>query len=146
MSRRHNKGRMAPFVPAYRLTLKHPAWKALSHGARSTYQALMSHYNTRMENAVYLSARMGAVELGSTRNSVARWLRELEHYGFIAMVSPGHLGVHGNGKAPHYRLTEMRHAGSVPTRDLEKWDGVLFGSKKQKPVITRVTPRPHRVT
>src|ERR1700691_6120136 len=78
---RKNKGRMAPFVPLYRLTMKHPAWRALSHGARSTYMLLMSNYNTNMENYVYLSVRKGAKELGSNMKSVARWLHELEFYG-----------------------------------------------------------------
>jgi hypothetical protein len=78
---RKNKGRMAPFVPLYRLTMKHPAWRALSHGARSTYMLLMSNYNTNMEHYVYLSVRKGAKELGSNMKSVARWLHELEFYG-----------------------------------------------------------------
>jgi hypothetical protein len=141
MSRRHNKGRMAPFVPAYRLTLDHPAWKALSHGARSTYQALMGNYNTRMENAVYLSARRGAEKLGSNKASIARWMRELEHYGFIVMVTPGSLGVHGNGKAPHWRLTEMPYAGTAPTREFMNWQGELYDRKKQNPVRRKRTPR-----
>jgi hypothetical protein len=141
MSRKHNKGRMAPFVPAYRLTLKHPAWKALSFGARSTYQALMGNYNTRMENAVYLSARKGAEELGCNKASVAKWMRELEHYGFTVMVTPGSLGVHGNGKAPHWRLTEMPYAGAAPTRDFMNWQGELFDRKKQNPVRRKRTPR-----
>jgi hypothetical protein len=59
------------------------------------------------------------------------------------MVSPGHLGVEGKGKAPHWRLTDAGHAGQPPTRDFLHWDGTPFReqkspkhyiSKKQNPV------------
>jgi hypothetical protein len=136
-----DKGRMPPFVPLYRLTMKQPAWRALSHGARSTYMLLMSNYNTRMQNYVYLSVRKGAEELGSNMKSVARWLHELEFYGFIVKLTEGYLGVEGKAIAPHWRLTEVPYAAAMPTRDFEKWDGVSFDPKKQNPVPVVGTPR-----
>jgi hypothetical protein len=65
-----------------------------------------------------LSRRDAKEELGrGSRNNVLIWFRELEHYGFIVEVSPAHHGVNGQGKAPHYRLTEEWHLGKEPTRD-----------------------------
>jgi len=139
-----DKGRMAPFVPLYKLTMKHPAWRALSHGARSTYMLLMSNYNTKQQNYVYLAVRKGAEELGSNMKSVARWLHELQFYGFIFKLTDGCLGVEGKALAPHWRLTEVPFAGALPTRDFEKWDGVLFDPKKQNPVPVVGTPRTSR--
>ena len=45
MSRRkQNKGRLPPFVPLIKEVLSSPAWRAMSHGARSLYTALMARY------------------------------------------------------------------------------------------------------
>jgi hypothetical protein len=97
MKPRHKK--LAPFVPLMKDTMKTEAWKAISHGARSLYLALKSRYNNKLGNAVYLSTRNAVKELGSHshRDSIRRWFRELEYYGFIRMVSPGCLGVEGRG-------------------------------------------------
>lgn len=122
--------RLPPFVPLYKHMIGHPAWHALSHGARSLYTALKSRYNTNQERAVYLSTRVAAKELGSHRDQISRWFRELEHYGFIVMVTSAHLGVEGRGKAPHWRLTADWFAGQAPTRDWEKWDGSPFRDQK----------------
>jgi hypothetical protein len=106
----------------------------MSHGAKSLYVALKRHYNTRMENAVYLSTRVAAKELGSNRNAVCSWFAELQHYGFLVMTMPGHLGVEGKGQAPHFRLTEEDHAGQPPTREFLRWDGTKYRRlKKQNP-------------
>jgi hypothetical protein len=85
-----DKGRLPPFVPVLKDTVKTAAWKALSHGARSLYVTLKAKYNNKLQNAVYLSTRDAEEELGqySTRRNVMRWFRELQHYGFIVMVSP----------------------------------------------------------
>jgi hypothetical protein len=133
MKDRHNKGRISgPFVPMIKATMKDPAWIALSHGARSLYVALKSRYNSTLGNAVYVSTRTAAAELGSYshRDHVRRWFRELQYYGFIVMVSPGHLGVDGRGKAPHWRLTEDWYLGEPPTRDYQKWGGEIFHEQK----------------
>jgi hypothetical protein len=131
---RRVKGRLPPFVPALRDTIKTAAWKALSHGARSLYVALRSHYNLTTQNAVYVSTRDAEEELGrhSTRRNIMRWFRELQHYGFIVMVSPAHHGVNGHGKAPHYRLTEAWFLGKAPTREFLRWDGIPFTEKRKR--------------
>src|SRR5215469_15457737 len=128
------KGRLPPFVPVLKDTMKTAAWKALSHGARSLYVTLKGPYNNKLQNAVYVSTRDAAEELGqhSTRRNVMRWFRELQHYGFIVMVSPAHHGVNGHGKAPHYRLTEAWYLGKAPTRDFLSWDGIPFTEKRKR--------------
>jgi Helix-turn-helix domain len=142
MSRRKDKGKLPPFVPLFRLTMKTAAWRALSPGARATFVVLKSNYNSNAQNAVFLSGRTGAKELGVHRDTVSKWLRELEHYGFIILVRGAHLGVHGAGKAALYRLTDCHHAGQAPTYDFQSWDGVLFETKKQNPGLQNRPPRP----
>jgi hypothetical protein len=57
-----------------------------AHRRRSLYVSLKARYNTRLQNGVYTSARMGAEELGSSKDYVARWHHELQHYGFIRVI------------------------------------------------------------
>jgi hypothetical protein len=131
--KRRNKGRISgPFVPMMKDTMKTPAFKALSHGARSLLTVLRARYNTTLQNAVYISTRDASKELGShsRRNNVMRWFRELQYYGFIRMVRPAHHGVNGHGKAPHWRLTEEGYLGKEPTRDFLRWDGTVFHEQK----------------
>ncbi len=126
------KGRLAPFVPLDKATIKTAAWKATTHGARSLYVALKSRYNTNLQGAVFLSHRLAKQELGShsQRDSIARWFRELEYYGFIRKTALAHHGVNGHGRAPHYRLTEYWYLGKAPTRDFMNWDGSIFHEQK----------------
>jgi hypothetical protein len=138
MSKRqdNNKGRLPPFVPLLLDTLKTPAWKATSHGARSLYVALKSRYRSDIHNngRVYLAQRKAADEIGSKTEQVTRWFRELQHFGFIVMTEPGYLGVDGEGQAPRWRLTEIGYMKDPPTRDFLHWKGEPFVEKKQNPV------------
>jgi hypothetical protein len=140
VSGKRDKGRLPNFVPLIKSTLKTPAWLATSHGARSLYVSLKVRYNTRLQNGVYMSARMGAEELGSSKDYVARWHHELQHYGFTPVIDgkEARLGFDGEGMAAHVRLTEHPYAGKPPTRDFERWDGTKFKyqkkKQKQKPV------------
>ena len=131
---RRDKGRLPPFVPVLKDTMKTAAWKALSHGARSLYVTLKGRYNIKLHNAVYVSTRDAEEELGqySIRRNVMRWFRELQHYGFIVMVSPAHHGVNGHGKAPHWRLTEEWYLSKAPTRDFLSCDGIPFAEKRKR--------------
>jgi hypothetical protein len=72
-------------------------------------------------------------ELCSTHNEIARWFRELQHFGFIARTTAGYLGVNGKGKAPHWRLTELSYMTDSPTRDFARWDGTPFRDQKTDP-------------
>jgi hypothetical protein len=144
MSQRYKK-KLAPFVAIFRHTIKTKAWLALSVGARATFLALKTNYNTNAQNSVFLSSRDGAKELGVDKKTVCKWLHELEHYGFIVAVRRAHLGVEGEGKATLYRLTDCPFAGIAPTYDFQNWDGELFSPKlrrkKQNPVPLEGTPR-----
>jgi hypothetical protein len=129
MSKRH-KGRLPPFVPLIKETMKTPAWIAMSLGAKMLYVHLKWRYNTNLQNHVYLSTRMAAQEIGSDKHQIRRWFRELQYYGFTVMVRPGGIGVEGRGKAPHWRLTEEWYLGKPPTRDFLLWDGEVFRVQK----------------
>jgi hypothetical protein len=134
MGKYKDKNRLPPFVPLLIDTLNSPAWKALSHGAKVLYIALRRRYSVTSHNngRIYLSQRMAAQELGSHHNEIARWYRELQHYGFIVMTAPAYLGVEGKGKAPRWRLTELGCMGNIPTRDFKDWDGTPFKNQKTK--------------
>jgi hypothetical protein len=69
-----------------------PAWLALSVGARALFLELKSNYNTKAQNAVFLSARDGEKQLGVNKDTVCKWMHELEHYRFIVEVQGAHLG------------------------------------------------------
>jgi hypothetical protein len=139
-----SNGKLPPFVPIFRHTMKSPAWRALSVGARATFLALKANYNTNAQNAVFLSSRDAAKEFGVHKDTASKWLHELEHYGFVVMIQGAHLGASGVGKAARYRLTDCYYAGQPPTYDFQNWGGVLFDPKKQNPVRKIRTPRPKK--
>jgi hypothetical protein len=125
------------FVMITDTVLDSEAWREMSHGARSLYIALKRRYwqNRKNNGKIFLSLRHAQKEIGSGLTQICRWYRELEFYGFIVMTRGGSLGLHGKGRAPHWRLTEvgyMRGSSSkgmedMPTRDFLSWDGALFG-------------------
>lgn len=129
---RDRKEKLPPFVMALKSTMSTPAWRAMSHGARSLYYALKWRYNHKSCNSgrLFLSQRDAAKQIGSHHNEIARWFRELQHYGFIVQMSPGSLGVEGRGKAPHWRLTEAGYMRDMPTKEFERWDGQKFKDEK----------------
>jgi hypothetical protein len=147
-----DKGRLAPFVPVDLEVLRSPAWRATSMGARWLYVHLKRRWSHKQKNngRLFLSHRDAQEEMGVTcRDSIGRWFRELQHYGFIVMTDPGGLGVNGQGRAPHWRLTELEapggHKGNtwmLPTKDFNRWNGPKFkddrgavkrGDEKQNP-------------
>jgi hypothetical protein len=77
------------FVKLMLTTLDAPAWRALSHGARSVYIALKRRLRNDGNNngKIFLSGRQAETELRSKREYIARWFQELEHYGFIVMTA-----------------------------------------------------------
>jgi hypothetical protein len=126
--RDRDKGRLEPFVPLLKETLASPAWRTMSHGARSLYVALKLRYSFNFKNngRIYLSQRHAVKELGSGFEEIANWFRELQHYGFIVLTEPGCLGLDGMGKSPHWRLTELGYMRDPPTRDFLKWGGTKY--------------------
>jgi hypothetical protein len=142
--RKQDKGRQAPWISVFRHTWKSAAWKVLSVGARALYVELAANYNTKMKNAVFMSVRTGSERLNVHKDCITKWLRELEHYGFIVKIQGAFLGSDGEGKAARYRLTDRWYAGKEPTYDFQNWDGVLYDPKKQNPVRKNRTPRPKK--
>ena len=128
--RKHN--RLPPFVPLLNDTLDAPAWRAMSHGARVLYVAIRRRYSPNVHNngRIFLSQRQARKEIGGGFTQIARWFRELQHYGFIVQTAPGCLGVEGRGKAPHWRLTELGHLKELPSRDFMRWNGTKFATGK----------------
>src|SRR5262245_3045832 len=105
---------------------------------RASIDTGRSHWRRRPRTAsqhraasgkIFVSQRSAMAELGRPGcKRLARWYRELQHFGFIVMTEGGALGVNGKGRAPRWRLTEefCREAGTddskAPTRDYLKWD------------------------
>ena len=102
------------------------------------YVALKRRYSPNSHNngRLFLSQRVAAKELNSKHTQIARWYRELQHYGFIVMQTSGCLGAEGHGKAPHWRLTELGYMHDQPTCDFAKWDGRAFKDE--------IKPRPKK--
>jgi hypothetical protein len=150
MSRKPDKGRLPPFVPLLIDTLNSAAWRALSHGAKVLYIALRRRYGINQHNngRIYLSLRQAQKEMRSNLKQIARWFRELQHYGFIVQTMPGCLGLDGKGKAPHWRLTELGYMREPPTREFLKWDGKRFSdalTRREKNSESRGRIHPHPV-
>lgn len=138
MSDRKNKSVIdGPFSPQMENTSKTDAWKAMSAHTRVIYitsvrSRFRGDWDQNNNGKIHPSARQIAAETGFTRNTAARGLREMKHYGFTAETSPAALGVDGKGKAAHWRLTELPYMGEPPTRDFMSWDGTLFDDGKTK--------------
>jgi hypothetical protein len=130
MSRKNKSYKIrAQFTPLFYETMRSPAWKQLSFGARALFIALRMRC-FKNNGHVYLSQRDAEEELGNcSRNSVANWYRELEHYGFIVKTEAASLGVDGKGKAPHWRVTDLptgQGGETLATKDFLRWDGTVF--------------------
>ena len=72
--------------------------------------------NQTNNGRLFLAQRTASKELRSHHNQIARWYRELQHFGFIVMIMPGFLGVEGMGQAPRWRLTELGYMREPPTK------------------------------
>jgi hypothetical protein len=127
------------FVMVMLDVLDAPAWRAMSHGARSLFVALRRRYRHDIKNngSIFLSLRQAEIEVGSKRDYIARWFRELQHYRFIEMTRPGFLGIEGKGKAPHWRLTDVTYHGDPPTKDFLKWNGEKFSGPQKRTRVVR---------
>jgi hypothetical protein len=126
MSRRKTGRKLAPFIAMDRHQYKSAAFAHLSAHAQALLVHLTYNYNSKMMNAVWFSARDAARKLNMSKNTGARALLELEHYGFIVKVQGAYLGVKGVGKSAHYRLTALPYGNVGATREYEKWNGEIF--------------------
>jgi hypothetical protein len=135
MSRKSKKDNLyfGDWFGMHRNVVTSPAWKQLSHGSRALFIALRTKLY-KNNGHVYLSQRDAAELIGHhDRNDIANWFRELVHYGFIVQTEAAALGVDGQGKAPHWRFTDMATPmrdgtgrQDDPSRDFLKWDGTVF--------------------
>jgi hypothetical protein len=132
--------RLPPFVPLLREMLASPAWRAMSPYARCLYMALKAQHTAKNNNGhIFLGQRGASEETGISRPKIAQCFRELMHYGFIVMTTPGCLGSDGNGKAPHWRLTELETSQGPATSDFKHWTGNRF-RKNKSPADILATP------
>jgi hypothetical protein len=122
------KTTLPKFVALFDETIDAPAWRALTPSARALYVALKRKLNYEKNNngKIYLAHRSAARELGSNKDCIARWYRELQFYGFIIMTEYGGLGINGKGRAAKWRLTEWEYDDKPATWDFLKWDGKKF--------------------
>jgi len=129
----NQRKRQRLYLQLYHDVLDAPAWRAMSVHGRLLYIALRRRHNTKHSNNgdIFISQREAAKELKFTRPTIAKGFKEMEHYGFAVMTSPGYLGVDGKGKSPHWMLTEFEINGEPPTRDFERWSGIKFKQKKR---------------
>ena len=118
------KGAAQPFVQILKPTLKEPAWRALSYGARCLYIALKSYYRGDNNGRLYLSVRKAAHDLGASPSSTERWFHDLIEHGFIVPTRGGFLGGDGKGTATSWRLTELGFMGEQPTKDYKDWPNI----------------------
>lgn len=121
MPRTHNKkGRSKhgpAFVQLHKFMLRTPAWRELSHAARSAYIEVAVIYNGTNNGEIAMAARTLADALACSRNTAARALIELEDAGFLEPTRIGSFA-RKNRKASEYRLTMFRCdiSGHAPSR------------------------------
>jgi hypothetical protein len=129
--KRQSKG---PYVAIPLAILDAPGWRTTDFIARALWIALRRKLrNDGLNNGkIWLSCRSAAKAIGSNKDTIARRFAELEHYGFLRKTTEGFLGVDGRGVAPHYRFTDLAHGTHPPTRDFEKWDGIVFENPPRK--------------
>ena len=134
------KGAIQPFVQILKHTLKEPAWKDLSYGARSLYIAVKSYYRGDNNGRLFLSVRKASEELGASRSSTERWFQELIEHGFIVPTGGGFLGGDGKGTATSWRLTELGFMGEQPTKDYKDWPNMKnrIPSRKSGQTVTKI--------
>jgi len=117
-------------------------------GARWLYIVLAGYVSADGANngRVYRSYRDACRDLGTrSKTSIKRWFQEIEYYGFAVKTYEGCLGLDGHGEAPHWRLTEYPSLDSrgfhlAPTRDFERWDGVLLAPAESPPKNRNPSP------
>ena len=127
-------GAMQPYIQVLKPTLKEPAWKALSYGARCLYITLKSYYLGDNNGRIYLGVRKAAQDLGASRSSTERWFHDLILHGFIVPTRGGFLGSNGKGTATSWRLTEIGFMGEQPTKDYKDWPNIKNRIPSQKSV------------
>jgi DNA-binding Lrp family transcriptional regulator len=142
MSRKHDKtGRSRhgpPFVRLFRYMLDGPAWRSLSVYARAALIELGRVYYGSNNGQLAMSVRVLADRLGSSKDSAAKALKELEETGFVATTKVGSYK-RKDRRASEYRLTMFRCDESFhpPSNDFLRWQGLSQSAHKDRTVRSR---------
>jgi hypothetical protein len=131
-----------PFVALPKAIMQAEAWREMELSARLVWIELRGRLRNDGSNngSVYAPCRDFGEAIGINKDTVARALAELEHYGFLRKTGEAYLWVEGHGLAAHYRFTDLAYSRRAATLDYEKWDGEVFvyqrqpSEKKQNPV------------
>ena len=115
---KRDKGRLAPFVPLLITTLDSPAWKAMSHGAKSLYVALKRRV-PRERNRAYISYRDVEKEIQANSSPTERLVQ-----------GASALRLHRHGDA---RLSRCRRKGQVATLASNRARRDPQGDRKRTP-------------
>jgi hypothetical protein len=98
------------------------AWRTLPVGPRALYVELKRRYTGYNNGEIKLSHREAATLMGTSKNTVGRYFRELEMRGFIKMTRMHCLGPSGVGQTSSWTLTECQTADLKPAKkDFMKW-------------------------
>ena len=145
--RKHKRPSLGAYVAVPKRITDAPAWRAMSPWARLLWidaRAWLRNDGSNNGTTLHRSCREAARAIGCDKKTAARSFAELDHYGFVRRTAPGFLGSDGFGIAAKYRFTDLAHGTHPPTRDYEKWDGVLFayvprrGDREER----RMRPKP----
>ncbi len=104
------------FAKLFLVTLRSPAWQALSPYAQRLYPWLQLEWNGPRENnngSISLSVRQAADLLGSHTETARRAFLDLQAKGFLVVTRCAALGSAGNARGHEYELTEFG-TGMVP--------------------------------
>lgn len=104
---KHKKRGVEKFVQLYEWFQKTEAWATLTPGPRVLYIELKRRYNGSNNGRIMLSHRDAAKLLNVHRNTVGKWLVQLEERGFIKKTQSHYLGPSGVGQTSHWLLTEL---------------------------------------
>jgi hypothetical protein len=121
---RNRKGRSTtePFLSLPRHMIRSSAYRSLSLAARAVLIELVDVYRGTNNGYLALSTRDAAARIGTSKDTAARALAELQAKGFIVRCSRGHF----DRKTPHaseYRLTfrPCDRTSGRPTNDFMRW-------------------------
>ena len=130
MSRkREDRGRLPPFIPLLKDTLASPAWRAMSHGARSPIRgAKGALYSSNFKNngKIYVPQRDAAKELGSGFEEITRLVPRAAALRFHRDDRGGVPGRRREGQGAALEVDRTGYMRDPPTRDFVRWNGTKF--------------------
>ena len=114
---------LSDFVALERYVIRSEAWRSLTCLARTALIQVQFRYTGENNGSIQMSCAILAKELGVSKDSAARALRELLFKGFIEQTK----GASFNSKIRHcaeYRLAAFRCdlTGDLPTKTFMRWN------------------------